>query len=60
MSGIMFNLISLVVTLTLVRTASGSWLLAVPFAAFWSLGLAIRLTQWWQWERRLTFHSPKF
>lgn len=59
MTGIMFNLFSLVASLIIVGMASGSWLLAAPFAVFWGLGLAISVAQWWQWERRLalTFHS---
>lgn len=54
MAGIMFNFFSLMVSLVIVGMASGSWLLAAPFAVFWGLGLAISIAQWWQWERRLT------
>ncbi|TAJ09329.1 MAG: hypothetical protein EPO61_06455 [Nitrospirae bacterium] len=59
MTGIMFNLFSLAASLIIVGMASGSWLLAAPFAVFWGLGLAISIAQWWQWERRLalTLHS---
>ncbi len=53
MSGIMFNLFSLLASLFIVRMTGGSWLLAAPFAIFWGLGLAISIAQWWQWERRL-------
>lgn len=53
MTGILFNLFSLVASLFIVGMASGSWLLAVPFTVFWGLGLAISIAQWWQWERRL-------
>jgi hypothetical protein len=60
MSGIVFNLVSLVATLAIVRLASGSWYLTIPFAAFWSLGLAISIIQWWQWERRLPLRLRKF
>lgn len=53
MTGIMFNLFSLMASLGIVGMVGGSWLLAVPFVVFWGLGLAISITQWWQWERRL-------
>ncbi|MFM8552222.1 MAG: hypothetical protein ACKOCD_07940 [Nitrospiraceae bacterium] len=59
MNGILFNLFSLMASLTIVRMAGESWVLAITFAIFWSLGLAISIATWWQWEHRLapTFRS---
>lgn len=53
MYNILLNGFSLVASLVIVRLATGSWLLALPFAAFWGLGLAFSIASWWQWERFL-------
>lgn len=62
MSSILFNLFSLLASLIIIRMAGGSWFLAIPFAVFWGIGLAISIAQWWQWEHRLapTFRSHHF
>jgi len=53
MYNILLNGFSLVASLLILRLATGSWLLALPFAAFWGLGLAFSIASWWQWGRFL-------